>query len=379
MDSKDNIEELYRKFLDDEASPEEVDILLTYFGEAGSEGIRRLIRVELANAIELNEEPDIAGLYNKIQARIQPVEVAPVRRLYSRPWLRYAAAIFLFFSVGIYWYTTRQQHQQTDTLITQLADDVPPGGNKAKITFSNGKQMILDSTQSHLRTVDGKYIYADGHELATGAVEFATVSTPVGGTYAITLPDGTKAWLNATSSIRYPSRFTGQERQIVTTGEVFLDVAHDKTRPFIVNSNGQRIQVLGTAFNVRSYTETTITTLVRGRIALTSLTENRLVTLKPGQQAVSSGKDIQVSTVDPSDYIAWTEGMILDKDASLFEICQELERWYDVRFIFPQRFNNKERALVSVDRREHLSTVLRALEKAYLVQFDINGKEVRVN
>ena len=378
MDPKDNIEELYRKFLDDEASPEEVDILLTYFSQSRAEDIRLLIRVELANTIDPNEEPNIAGLYNNIQARIQPVEVAPVRRLYSKPWLRYAAAVFLFFSVGIYWYTTRQQ-QQTDTLITQLTEDVPPGGNKAMITFSNGKQMLLDSTQSHLRTVDGKYVYADGQELEPGAVEFATVSTPVGGTYAITLPDGTKAWLNAASSIRYPSRFTGQERQIVTTGEVFLDVAHDKTRPFIVNSNGQRIQVLGTAFNLRSYTETTITTLVRGRIALTSLTEKSLVTLKPGQQAISSGRDIQVLTVDPADYIAWTEGMILDKDASLFEICQELERWYDVRFIFPQRFNNKERALVNVDRREHLSTVLRALEKAYLVQFDIKGKEVRVN
>lgn len=384
MAAQQHITHLLDKYLDNSHTLAEYQELLAYFDIAAHEPEAEALLYKAIASIESypsvsseRMERVTSNAFDTLQQRIgRTHQPSLIRRL-----LPYAAAaILVFLSVGIYRYIQQNEFITTPVLTSEFGDDALPGGNRAYITLSDGRRIALDSTQSGLSSSNGKHVYADGAELPNSSdAEYATVSTPVGGEYEVTLPDGTKAWLNATSSIRYPSRFTGQERQIVTTGEVFLDVAHDKTRPFIVNSNGQRIQVLGTAFNVRSYTETTITTLVRGRIALTSLTENRLVTLKPGQQAVSSGKDIQVSTVDPSDYIAWTEGMILDKDANLFEICQELERWYDVRFIFPQRFNNKERALVSVDRREHLSTVLRALEKAYLVQFDINGKEVRVN
>ncbi|TDQ79203.1 FecR family protein [Sphingobacterium yanglingense] len=319
---------------------------------------------------------DLDHAWAKVDQRISE-QPQKSRSLY-RYWVRYAAALLLFFSIGLYWYTARQE-RAIDTSVIGSLDDVVPGGNKALITFSNGEQILLDSTQSRLETIDGTYRYGDGREVTNSEVQFATVSTPIGSTYEVTLPDGTKAWLNASSSIHYPTRFTGQERAIETTGEVYLEVAADKKHPFIVHSANQRLQVLGTAFNIRSYSDAIVTTLVHGKVSLSGQHTHKTVSLQPGQQAILSEKQIAISEVNASDYTVWIKGVILNRDASLVDICQELERWYGVKFVFPKGFKNEERVMLSIDRKERLSTVLSSLEKAYFVRFEIKGKEVRVN
>lgn len=319
---------------------------------------------------------DLDHAWAKVDRRISE-QPQKSRSLY-RYWVHYAAALLLFFSIGLYWYTARQE-RAIDTSVIGSLEDVVPGGNKALITFSNGEQILLDSTQSRLETIDGTYRYGDGREVTNSEVQFATVSTPIGSTYEVTLPDGTKAWLNASSSIHYPTRFRGQERAIETTGEVYLEVVADKKHPFIVHSANQRLQVLGTAFNIRSYSDAIVTTLVHGKVSLSDQHTRKTVSLQPGQQAILSEKQIAVSEVNASDYTAWTKGVILNRDASLVAICQELERWYDVKFVFPKGFKNEERVMLSINRKERLSTVLSSLEKAYFVRFEIKGKEVRVN
>src|SRR5690606_4907148 len=127
------------------------------------------------------------------------------------------------------------------------------------------------------------------------------------------LSDGTRAWLNANSSITYPTAFVGGERRVETTGEVYLEVVSDKAKPCIVQSQGQEIQVLGTAFNIRSYTASTITTLVHGKIALTPSGSHQQTVLTPGMQATQSGAGVRVKEVDAMDYTAWRDGIILNK------------------------------------------------------------------
>ncbi|SKC10637.1 FecR family protein [Sphingobacterium nematocida] len=383
MAAQQHITHLLDKYLDNSHTPADYQELLAYFDIAAHETEAEALLYKAIGAIESypsvsteRMERVTSNAFDTLQQRIgRTHQPSLIRRL-----LPYAAAaILLFLSVGIYWYIQQNEFITTPVLTSEFGDDALPGGNRAYITLSDGRRIALDSTQSGLSSSNGKHVYADGAELLNSSdAEYATVSTPIGGEYEVTLPDGTRAWLNANSSLKYPTEFVGGERRVETTGEVYLEVASNKAKPFIVQSQGQEIRVLGTAFNIRSYKASTITTLVHGKIALTPSGTNKQTVLTPGNQAVLSGTGLRVSDVDPMDYTAWRDGIILNKDASLQEICQELERWYGVRFIFPVGFDNSERAIISIDRNEKLSSFLAALRNSYRVAFEIKGKEVYV-
>ncbi|TDQ79249.1 FecR family protein [Sphingobacterium yanglingense] len=381
MDANTNITNLYHRFLDQTATPEEITLLLAYFDQSSEEDLMALIHAEMAQPTTADVpevELALARIHTQVKSRIKkPVlEGKPVKL--RRLWLPYAAAILLALTFGGYWYIFRAPSGKLPSSAS-ISNDITPGGNRAYISLSNGQRIALDSTQSGLSSLNGKHRYADGEELLDAAeADYATVSTPLGGTYEVTLPDGTKAWLNAQSAVRYPIRFSGDERQVEITGEVYLEVARDKSHPFIVTCGTQRIEVLGTAFNVRTYGNAIITTLVHGEIALSNQSTHERVLLKPGDQASTTTGKIKITEVNPSEYTAWMGGIIYANDLSLVDFCQELERWYGVHFVFPAGYDNKETALISVDRREMLSTVLAALEKAYLVKLTLKGKEVHV-
>lgn len=375
-----NIEELYQRFLDRKCSREEAETLLDYFrNQPDSEHITAMIREQLEADSQEPSSPldDLVVSRNRERLReaILGKPKAKVFRLGN--WPAVAAALFILFSIAsiIYWYNAIDTSQE---LTSGLSTDVEPGGNRAYITLSNGQRLALDSTRNAVSAIDGKLTYEDGSELSGTLTEYATINTPVGGEYRLILPDGTKAWLNAASSLRYPVRFTGKDRTVEIAGEVFLEVTTDKQKPFVVQTGIQRIQVLGTEFNVRNYSEKVITTLVRGRIALSEEGRGERVILAPGDQAALSGTGIQITQVNASDFTAWKDGIILIKDATLQETCAELERWYGVKFIFPAGFKNNELALNSINRTEMLSSVLAALKNSYRVDFEIKGKEVLV-
>ena len=381
MAAQQHIQTLLDKYLSNSHTPAEYQELLAYFDIAQGDEAEAILYAAIA-AIEAypavsseRMERVTSNAFHSLQQRIGKArQPSLIRRL-----LPYAAAVLVFLSVGIYWYVQQNEFSNPPILTSQFGGDVLPGGNRAYITLSDGRRVALDSTQSGLNSSNGKHVYADGAELiGSSDAEFATVSTPVGGQYQVTLPDGTQAWLNAQSSITYPTAFAGAERKVETSGEVYLEVAPDQAKPFIVQSQGQQIRVLGTAFNIRSYSSSIITTLVHGKIALTPSGSNKHTLLTPGMQAIQSGAGVQVKEVDPMDYTAWRDGIILNKDASLQEICQELERWYGVRFIYPAGYDNSERAIISIDRNEKLSSFLAALRNAYRVEFEIKGKEVFV-
>lgn len=375
------LKDIYKKFLKGKCTREEIERLIEHFRyESESEEILAVFQQELEKEefIPVSAENAAIGERNfrrLTESILSKKTVKPIKRRNWLGWVAATIALVLSFTTYLFLFRPANEFQ----LSSQFGDDVLPGGNRAYITLSSGEQFELDSTQTGLITTNGKHAYIDGTELVkSSAAKFAIIHTPVGGQYHIILPDGSEAWLNAASTLKYPLQFEQGQRLIETTGEVYLEVKPDKTKPFIVQTGDQRIQVLGTAFNVRQYGKENITTLLHGRIAIENPSIKAKVVLNPGEQSRMFRETYKVEQVDPSDYVGWKEGTFTLKDATLLTTCQELERWYGVHFRMPSEFQYNEEALIIINRKEKLSEVLEALQSIYKVDFKIKGREVTI-
>jgi ferric-dicitrate binding protein FerR (iron transport regulator) len=322
--------------------------------------------------------------------------MTPVRRLVR---MRVAAAILLLVMAGGIGYSLLRQPghspRQTAGSAIRPGNDVAPGGNKAVLILSNGSQIELDSARSGEQlgqegarvTKQGsdRLVYAgdgDGGQKGTAglAVQYNTVRTPRGGQYQVVLVDGTKVWLNAASSLKFPVSFTGGDRVVELTGEAYFEVAHDKM-PFKVRmGNGREVQVLGTHFNVNAYDDEAVirTTLLEGSVRFVADGSGKV--LKPGQQAVvsngasapGSGASIEViSDADVEGAVAWKNGYFQFNGADTKTVMRQLSRWYDINVKYegpvPERSFGG-----GIQRNLHLSAVLRVLEESN-VHFRIEG------
>lgn len=307
------------------------------------------------------------------------------------PWLTGTAALLLIF-FGIYFVTLRpsrsgvQQHSQ--------ATDVAPGTNRATLTLANGRTLVLDSTQSAIIVRSEDITYEDGTGLSVGhehkkgtpsPVVDCQLTTPKGGQYQIVLPDGTRVWLNAASTLTYPSRFTGSTRAVYLEGEAYFSVSKSKKeQPFIVKSSHQEVTALGTEFNIHSYDEEIKTTLTEGKIKVASYASRpvgasgkrqppvSLQILSPGQQAVNNHGHIKVQHVDTESQVAWKYGLFDFTGSSLAEVMKQLEHWYDIEVVYeneipPMKFMGQ------IYRNNNLSQVLKILENAQ-VHFRIDNR-----
>ncbi|HEY1062225.1 MAG TPA: FecR domain-containing protein [Daejeonella sp.] len=263
-----------------------------------------------------------------------------------------AAAILIFISVGTYFWL-RPVPEPKAKIVSNVFHDAPPGGNRATLTLSNGRVIILDSAQNGIivkmanfevnKTKDGQLVY---HvvESNTQKPGFNTLSTPRGGQYQVVLPDGSKVWLNAASSIKFPSVFKGKIREVELKGEAYFEVAKNAAMPFKVKSAHAQIEVLGTHFNVRAYDDEKAmkTTLVEGAVKITS--GNLTNVLKPGDQAVLNGENGMkvINDVDADLETAWKDGLFQFKDASIEEIMRQAALWYNLNISFegkiPERY-----------------------------------------
>lgn len=378
------IEEIFEKFVQRKCSAEEIEMLLQHFGEqANSEHIMGLIQRSLEDrdaTAPLNAVDTAFVDHTKRELKIALIDVAQPKKYFSRIWMAAAACILAVAISSITYYKYLQQPPIQPQLSSRMGDDALPGSKRAHVTLSTGERLDLNASQSSLVVKDGKLYDEAGRELINGnAAESVHIATPTGGEYQVRLPDGTQVWLNAESSLTYPVHFATNQRKVQVSGEVYLEVAADKSRPFVVNSDGQEIQVLGTAFNIRNYRGKTITTLIHGKISLQNENTKEQIILVPSDQALLSNNRLKVAKVDAAEFTAWRSGLILDKDATLIEISHELQRWYGVSFVFPDNFKRPERAVISLNRDELLSSVLSALEDTYNVHFTIKGKEVHVH
>lgn len=297
-----------------------------------------------------------------------------------------AAAVLLLAGLGI-WQGAKTSRQPVSTMESDRLEDAMPGGEKAVLTLANGQHIVLDSAADGLlaqqggssvkKLSNGQLVYDDGEGSAPGEVQYNTMTTPRGGQYRLTLPDGTRAWLNSASSITFPTAFVENTRAISITGEVYLEVAKDEKKPFTVKANGTDIAVLGTHFNVNAYPEEggVRTTLLEGKVKVSSAAGTR--TIAPGEQAHAAGGRLDVHrNVNLDEVMGWKNGRFLFEGENIAYVMHHLSRWYDVEVGDVELVD--DRFYLDVPRSKKLSDVLKALELTGKVKFRIEGKKVIV-
>jgi transmembrane sensor len=304
-------------------------------------------------------------------------------------WPRIAAAVALIlFGAGMYFYMEPGKPRLKDIA---MANHIVPGGNKAILTLANGSEISLtDAVNGTItrqagttvtKTKNGQLLYA-GLNSAQGesALAYNTITTPKGGQYQITLVDGTRVWLNASSSLHYPTVFNGAERKVQLTGEAYFEVAKNPKMPFRVMSNGQVTEVLGTHFNINSYQDepgTTIT-LLEGSVRVLDPKSEAAVMLKPGQQSSSeAGGRIKVANVNPEQFVAWKDGKFVFTNANIESIMRQVSRWYNVEIEY-KGSASKEKFGGRTSRFTNVAELLEILELTDHVQFEIEGRRIIV-
>lgn len=338
---------LFQKYYSGDASAEETDELMALIREAqDDQQLSGLLKDAWENAAKrpgFFSQDESNTIFSNIleQTADGDEDIEPLRRWY---WWRYAAAaILVLVGLGALYKFNTESITQPKIASTELVNDVEPGGNRATLTLADGSTILLDSasngvlaTQAGARiskNSDGQLTYdAQNNGAAADPNQVNMLSTPKGGQYQITLPDGSKVWLNSSSSIRFPASFADNERSVAITGEVYFEVKKDKRRPFRVHFQDNEIEVLGTSFNVMAYQDepSSRTTLIEGSVSLTN--SNNRKKLTPGEQAAINGNgNIKTTQVDVDEVIAWKKGLFYFRDESIEQVMKKASRWYDIQ------------------------------------------------
>jgi len=326
-----------------------------------------------------------SSILQNIQAEIEQFKVSKVRSI----WPRFAAAatVVLGLAISGYFLLSKKADRQTVKILTH---DIAPGTEKATLTLADGKKIILAGAQNGklaqqgntaiTKTHEGQIMYNAGAQSTTVEIVYNTLRTPNGGEYHIVLADGSNVWLNAASSITYPTTFTGDDRTVEITGEAYFEVAHNAAKPFRVKCQGQTVEVLGTHFNINAYDDENAirTTLLQGSVKV--ITGGYTALLEPGQQSQvinSTGVFKGVENVDTDEAVAWKNGSFQFDQADIKDIMRQFARWYDVDVVY--QGNIKER-IFSGSIHRNLS-VAEALELMSFtnVHFTIDDKKIIVS
>lgn len=276
----------------------------------------------------------------------------------------------------------------------QIAANTVSGKRKTTLTLFNGIELSLADLKTGevtnqlgtivTKTKDGQLIYRNSGS-AKETLAYNKIETPKGGGAQVQLPDGTKVWLNASSSLKYPLLFHDHERKIELTGEAYFEVSKDKTKPFKVYSSGQVVEVLGTHFNIKAYSgEPSVkTTLLEGIVRVSNLVTHANVVIKPGQQSTllkgnSSHQVIEVKNIDVAEAVAWKNGYFMFNDESLESVLREISRWYDVDIQYQRESLKHQLFSGTLSRYANVSQVLRKLELTQSVHFKIEGRHITV-
>lgn len=315
-------------------------------------------------------------LQETLDARIAASQ-EDVKSYKLRQWVPYAAAAIIAVFTATWIFFSDQIINDKSTIVNAV--DIAPGTNRATLTLANGRMIDLSVAQTGI-VVGGKDItYTNGASLASISVEemhktkLLELTTPIGGTYQITLPDGTKVWLNSASTLKYPIRFDKNDRVVELIGEAYFDVtkirkiATSANVPFRVKTAGQTVEVLGTEFNITAYADEpeTKTTLVKGVVQVVDHISNRVSRLQPGEQAIKRAGNITIKQVDTEQFTAWKDGFFYFDGLAPNIAFDQFERWYDIEVAY-QGATPSIRFFGMIDRNIPLSAVLKTLEKSGL-------------
>ncbi|WP_025146538.1 FecR family protein [Pedobacter jeongneungensis] len=364
---------------------DQTDLLKKYNQNRASDHDRAIVeqwhlQFDLSNRKVLGAEETAQDL-DEVRRNLLMLSVVPKKR---RLWLRLTAAaaiLLLISSIAYLWLSRSPERITTDQL---AKNDLPPGRKTATLTLADGSRIVLNpNAKGRIASEHGVVIEQNdqGHLIYNGtnagsiAKNINILSTARGEEFQVSLPDGTKVWLNAASRLEYPSNFQGlQERNVKLIGEAYFEVAKDKAHPFVVQTERQRIAVLGTHFNVNAYQDEALlkTTLFEGLVRV-----NENMVLKPGQQAISdqAGK-IYVGEADLDAVLAWKDGFFNFKQVPLPQIMRQISRWYNLEVVYEGNTHTDTFSGV-IDRNASLSRILKILEKGG-VEFHIEGRKLFV-
>jgi transmembrane sensor len=412
-------------FIDNTLSPDEIEEVLKFIQThppgydhlLNSQEIKDRLSAQAYNSKTEISEAASLRMKEKLMAAVQHDNAtgterkAPVRVL-TRTWRRIAAAaIVIAIGTVVFMAVDRSASPgKAPGVAKTTVNDVLPGGNRATLQLANGQTIILDSAANGslaiqgnatiVKLADGQIVYTVDGKPATD-VMYNTMSTPPGGQFKLTLPDGTNVWLNAASSITYPTAFIGKEREVSITGEVYFEVTKNRSKPFHVKVNAMDVEVLGTHFNINAYADEAAvkTTLLEGSVKVRqsatgpaqkqeqpAKNTERAVVLKPGQQAVMAAVNSRFTvddsrlTIDRSPDIeqvmAWKNGLFNFNRVSLQEVMKQIARWYDVEIVYQGKIKPKQFG-GEIQRDLNLSEVLEGLSKTG-IHFKIEGRKLIV-
>jgi ferric-dicitrate binding protein FerR (iron transport regulator) len=411
LSSNERYQELAEKWLNNTISPQENEEFLQWYN-SGQENDINIPRDYADSDQDLKRR-----IFAEINQSISEPVSSPSYRIQS--WFAAAAVIIAVFAAGLYFSSETKETKQyvADKVISEpkiasplkkispvskiedqksvMVNDIEAGENKAILTLGDGSKIILDDAKngilanqggnSVLKAAEGEVIYSFLSEVKdpltvdeNTPVIYNTIETPKGGKFQIKLPDGSKVWLNAASSLRFPTVFNGSKRQVELKGEAYFEVSPDKSKIFEVNTRNQVVQVLGTHFNINAYLDepTVNTTLLEGSVRVSDLRTNISQLLKPGEQSQLSEQMEVINLKNTNEAVAWKEGYFQFDEADIKTVMRQIERWYDVSVVYEGDLPNY-RFGGEIERNLSLLQVLKVLEKTK-VHFRLEGREVIV-
>ena len=321
----------------------------------------------------------------------EPVIRTKTKIFMIRRWAA-AAAIIIGFATGSYFLFFHKKQANEIAIQPQAVrfkNDVAPGIKKAVLTLSGGQHIIIDSVKNGAvaKQANVQIIKTSGSELAykplnekPGSVQYNDLSVPRGApVIQMTLADGTRVWMNAASSLHYPTTFSGKERSVELTGEAYFEVAKNPSMPFHVKFNGTDVEVLGTHFNVMAYDDEpgTKTTLLEGKVKVSKGTGSLII--NPGEQAIVNplGQITLDKNVNIEMTMAWKNGLFDFTDEKMENIMRQIARWYDVDVTYEGDTKNLVFGL-AISRKENVSKLLNYMELTGTVHFRIEGNKITV-
>ena len=362
----------------------------------------------------IDEEKALVEVLNTIQpVTVRVFPVVPVRKMRwgQKVLFKYVAAAIVTGAVvttAVVVFNRPGKNRDLAQLPVEQRyhNDVLPGNDRAILQLADGSTIILDSIQNGkiadqgsaaINKQDGIVMYNSVQKNSSnnrvtrgteaGTIAYNTLRTPKGGQYQLQLPDGSKVWLNAQSSLRFPATFTGNQRLVELTGEAYFEVEKDPKKPFLVNiisphpgGPGGAVEVLGTHFNINAYDdeEAIKTTLLEGKVRMSTMVNDESSILKPGEQSsISQQSHIsQPVPVQTEEVTAWKNGLFRFQDASIESIMRQIARWYDVDIVYERKIDNQ--FIGTIPRQVPVSTLLKILESTGWVHFTIEGKKITV-
>jgi len=394
---------LIARYLDDECTAEELEEVLDYIGK---DEANRLVLEQMQAAHSQSFSREASPEKNEWGERVRlellkRADAGIVLPFYKRKLPRVAAAVILLLvSTATYYYFNHKNNPVAPPVVSENKNEsITPGGNKATLTLADGSVIDLGEAENGNVALQGnaKVIKLEGQlnytttDAQNNSITYNTITTPRGGQYVVVLSDGSKVWLNAASSLKFPTTFKGSDRQVELTGEGYFEIAKSilpggKKQPFYVNvhsatGNGGTIEVLGTHFNIMAYDEEAEinTTLLEGSVKVNM--PDKTVFLAPGQQAhvTKSDRKTEVLTgVDIESIIAWKNGEFRFDNMDVKAIMRQIGRWYDVNIVYEAGL--PETGLSGkIERKRNIAQLLEILEATHKVQFDIKGKKITVS